>query len=318
MNYVDAILILIVLIAVWSGWRRGFIAGVLDLASLLGGIAATFFLYPFVASFVEKHIPSAGIWTLPISFLFTYIVIRIILSAIMNRIANDFTGEAHENFLNRFFGMLPGFVNGVIYATIVAALLLAVPINQRLSEKTHDSQLVGKLALPAEWVESKLSPVFKKPVERTMNKMIVEPDSKSITKLPFTVPSSSIREDLEAQMLNLVNEERTKRGLQPLKADPALRDVARAHSKDMFARGYFSHYTPEGKDPFQRMREAGVKYEIAGENLALTQTLQLAHAGLMNSPGHRANILRPQFGRVGIAVLDGGSYGIMVTQDFRN
>ena len=318
MNYVDAILVLIVLISVWSGWRKGFIAGVLDLASLLGGIAATFFLYPFVASFVEKHIPSAGVWTLPISFLFTYIVIRIIFSAIMNRIANDFTGEAHENFMNRFLGMLPGFVNGLIYATIVAALLLAVPIDQKLSEKTHNSELVSKLAMPAEWVESKLSPVFKRPVERTMNKMIVEPDSKSITKLPFTVISPSVRTDLEEKMLDLVNEERTKRGLQPLKADPALREVARAHSKDMFARGYFSHYTPEGKDPFQRMREAGVKYTFAGENLALTQTLELAHTGLMNSPGHRANILRPQFGRVGIAVLDGGSYGIMVTQDFRN
>ena len=86
----------------------------------------------------------------------------------------------------------------------------------------------------------------------------------------------------------------------------------------MFVRGYFSHYTPEGKDPFQRMHDAGVTYRTAGENLALAPTLQLAHTGLMNSPGHRANILHPQFGRVGIGILDGGRRGIMVSQEFRN
>jgi uncharacterized protein YkwD len=66
------------------------------------------------------------------------------------------------------------------------------------------------------------------------------------------------------------------------------------------------------------MREANVRFRIAGENLALAQTLQMAHTGLMNSPGHRANILRPQFGRVGIGIMDGGKRGLMVSQEFRN
>ena len=94
--------------------------------------------------------------------------------------------------------------------------------------------------------------------------------------------------------------------------------VARAHSKDMFARGYFSHYTPEGEDPFDRMKDAGVKFIAAGENLALGQTLNICHQGLMNSPGHRANILRPTYGRLGIGILDGGIHGLMISQEFRN
>ena len=318
MNIVDVLLLIIVLVAVWHGWQKGFIQGILDLIALAGSIAATFFLYPYIAAFTEKHIPAAGMWTLPISFLFTYIVVRIILAAIVNRVASDFTEETHENGMNKFLGILPGFVNGLIYATVIAALLLAVPITGELSDKTHHSALVNRLTLPAEWLETKLSPVFRKPVERTMNKMIVEPGSKEMVKLPFAVSAPVVREDLESQMLALVNQERTKRGLKPLRADPALQAVARDHSRDMFTRGYFSHVTPEGKSPFDRMKDAGVNYETAGENLALTQTLSLAHTGLMNSPGHRANILRPQFGRVGIAVLDGGAYGLMITQDFRN
>jgi uncharacterized protein YkwD len=74
----------------------------------------------------------------------------------------------------------------------------------------------------------------------------------------------------------------------------------------MFARGYFAHETPEGRSPFDRMSADGVKFMTAGENLALAPTLQVAHNGLMKSPGHRANILAKDFGRVGIGILDGG------------
>jgi uncharacterized protein YkwD len=86
----------------------------------------------------------------------------------------------------------------------------------------------------------------------------------------------------------------------------------------MFIRGYFSHYTPEGKDSFDRMRGAGIKFLQAGENLALAQTLSIAHQGLMNSPGHRENILRPMFGRIGIGVYDGGIRGLMISQEFKH
>ena len=94
--------------------------------------------------------------------------------------------------------------------------------------------------------------------------------------------------------------------------------VARRHSRDMFARGYFSHVSPDGENLGDRLRKARESYLMAGENLALAPTLHSAHTGLMRSPGHRANILRPQFGRVGIGVLDAGVHGLMVTQNFRN
>ena len=120
----------------------------------------------------------------------------------------------------------------------------------------------------------------------------------------------------EEAMLVLVNEERTKRGLGKLTMNEKARGVARGHSMDMFARGYFSHINPEGMNPFDRMEKGGVKFGIAGENLALAPTLALAHQGLMNSPGHRANILKPGYKTVGIGIVDGGPYGLMVTQDF--
>src|SRR5687767_14689104 len=64
-------------------------------------------------------------------------------------------------------------------------------------------------------------------------------------------------------------------------------------------RGYFAHVTPENRSPFDRIREADVRFLAAGENLALAPSVQLAHNGLLKSPEHRANILRSSFGRVG-------------------
>ena len=226
--------------------------------------------------------------------------------------------EAHHNIANRALGIIPGFINGLINATIVAALLLALPLFDRLSDTTRDSQLANRFVRPAEWLEAKLSPVFDEAIKKTMNKMTVEPGSAESVKLPYTVTKIKVREDLEAEMLVMVNEERSKEGLSPLKADPEMTDVARAHSKDMFARGFFAHVNPDKKNPFDRMRASRVKFLTAGENLALAQTLRIAHNGLMNSPGHRANILHKDFGRLGIGVIDGGMYGLMISQEFRN
>jgi uncharacterized protein YkwD len=220
--------------------------------------------------------------------------------------------------VNQLLGVIPGFANGLIIVAILSALLLAIPLSEGLSERTRDSALVNRLAVYAERLEGQLRPVFGDAIARTMNLLTIRPDSDERVTLPFKVENTRPRPDLEKRMLDLVNQERVANGLSPLQADPELTEVARKHSADMFARGYFAHDTPEGLSPFDRMREANVRFTTAGENLALAPTIPVAHSGLMNSPGHRANILSPQFGRVGIGVMDGGMRGLMVSQEFRN
>jgi uncharacterized protein YkwD len=147
---------------------------------------------------------------------------------------------------------------------------------------------------------------------------IPEPDRHVFYKLNFQVKEPVVRPDLEMEMLRMINKDREAEGLRPLVADPELTEVARRHSTDMFARGYFSHYTPEKVGPFDRMKEFNLRYIKAGENLSMAPTLASSHRGLMKSPGHRENIMKAAFGRVGIGIMDGGRYGLMVTQDFRN
>jgi uncharacterized protein YkwD len=318
MNIIDLLLIAVILLSVFAGYRRGFIFGTVNLVTWAGSFFLAFLFYPYIASLLHKYVPSIGVWTMPLSFILMMLIARIGITLLFTPMLRLIGDEGHKNGINRLFGIIPGSINGLINAVIVAALLMATPLFKSLSAETRESKLANKFIAPAEWIEDKLSPVFSKAVERSLNKLMVEPKSKESINLNYKVANPQIRSDLEAQMLVLVNDERHKQNLPPLKADPELTEVARTHSRDMFARGYFAHVNPDGKDPFDRIKAAKVKFLAAGENLALAQTLILAHNGLMNSPGHRANILQSAFGRVGIGILDGGIYGIMVTQNFRN
>ncbi len=120
----------------------------------------------------------------------------------------------------------------------------------------------------------------------------------------------------ETLMLSLVNQERAKAGVSPLVADEALTRLARLKSQDMVDKNYFSHQSPTYGSPFDMMKSAGIIYGTAGENIAGAPSVARAHDGLMNSPGHRRNILNPAFTHVGIGIVKGGSYGMMFTQMF--
>jgi len=120
----------------------------------------------------------------------------------------------------------------------------------------------------------------------------------------------------EQKMINLVNQERQKYGMKPLKVDYQLVKLARMKSQDMVDKNYFSHQSPTYGSPFDMMKNAGVSYRWAGENIAGAGTVERAHNALMNSEGHRANILNPNFTHIGVGIVMGGPYGMMFTQMF--
>lgn len=317
MNWVDLLLILVFVLAIMAGIGRGFIFGSLDLLGWAGSFILAYIFYSYTAVGLGK-IGNLGVWLLPVSFILTLVIARLLIGVITTFIIRALPQQSHRNWLNRFLGIIPGAINGWIIAIIISALLLALPLRNTITTETRESKWATDLAMQSEWANKKLAPVFDEAVRHTMNSLMVDPSSNKKVPLGFTVERAQVRPFLEIKMLELVNKERAKEGLPPLKADPEMTKVARAHSRDMFVRGYFAHNTPEGKTPFDRMRAANVQFTAAGENLALAQTLEIAHINLMNSPGHRANILHPSFGRLGIGVLDGGFYGLMISQEFRN
>ncbi len=317
-NYVDIILILIVLFSVLRGLRAGALYGLLDLVAWIGSLVAAFRLYEVAAQWIGGRASWSEVWDRPAAFIIISILAGLVIRLVGNLLIARLPKRVHTHKLNRGLGIVPGFVNGLLSAVIIGALMLSLPLPSNLREATRDSSLANRLAVVAERGETALQPVFGDAFNQTLNTVTIRPDSDERVDLPYTVADAPPDPTLEAEMLVLINDERTKVGLTPLEADPEMREVARRHSDDMLTRGYFAHNTPDGRSPFDRIDAAGITYFTAGENLALAPTLALAHEGLMNSPGHRENILRPEFGRVGIGILDAGVRGLMITQNFRD
>lgn len=120
----------------------------------------------------------------------------------------------------------------------------------------------------------------------------------------LTIPTISA--DIKAQeneVIRLVNVERAKKGLQPLKANWELSRIARLKSQDMINKHYFSHQSPTYGSPFNMMENFGIRFSSAGENIAYGQrTPQEVMNAWMNSPGHRANILSPSYTEIGVGL----------------
>lgn len=135
-----------------------------------------------------------------------------------------------------------------------------------------------------------------------------------------TAPAGSSAVSLtaeEQQMVDWTNQARVAAGLNALTVDPTLTRLAREKSSDMIQLGYFNDISPDLGSPLQMEQNAGVACSLMGaENIAAAQDVQLAWFMLWTSPPHQANILYPGMTRMGIGVVDDGSYGVYVTQLF--
>jgi uncharacterized protein YkwD len=204
--------------------------------------------------------------------------------------------------------------------SFILLIINALPLRGSVKTDVNNSRMGSVLMITAQKYGAPVQTGINSAKDEMMKFLTVEPDSKETISLQISpAPGDIVIDDTsERAMLKLVNDERAKAGVRPLTSDVKLIVVARAHSRDMFERRYFSHMTPEGLSPSDRMEKGGVEFFVAGENLAYAPDLVTAHTGLMKSPGHRKNILDPEFRHVGIGILTTDKWGMMVTQDFTN
>ncbi|MEH7505537.1 CAP-associated domain-containing protein [Neobacillus drentensis] len=119
----------------------------------------------------------------------------------------------------------------------------------------------------------------------------------------YTKANPALKEGFEYQLFDLTNAARVNHQLPILSWDEHVRETARKHSTDMAVHQYFDHTNLEGQSPFDRMKEDDISFHLAGENLAYGQFSSIfAHEGLMNSLGHRENILREDYEFLGVGV----------------
>jgi uncharacterized YkwD family protein len=115
--------------------------------------------------------------------------------------------------------------------------------------------------------------------------------------------------DFIGQVVDLTNQERQKNGLGPVSADTELQNAAQMKSEDMSQNNYFSHTSPTYGSPFQMLKDLGIEYKVAAENIAAGQrSPEEVVSSWMNSPGHRQNILNKDITHIGVGYAQSGSY----------
>lgn len=316
-NWVDLIITIALVFYIWDGIKRGFFLSFLDLLSFILSffIAVKFYTLTSVLLIANFNLPH-GIAN-AVGFLLIGFLAEIIFSLLAHKALRYIPEAWMGTRLEKSFGILPAVGNTAIISAFILTLVVTLPVQGSIKSAIVTSKLGGGLISKTFGIEKQLNKIFGGAVEESLTFFTIKQGSQETVNLNFTQQQLAVDTLAEKEMFKLVNKERTNRGIKPLKlAAGKLQEVARLHARDMFQRGYFSHYNPEGESPFDRMEKAEVSFAAAGENLALAPSVILAHQGLMNSPGHRANILSPDFGTVGIGVVDGGIYGKMFVQEF--
>lgn len=328
-NWVDLLIVIILLFYLWSGWGRGFLLGILDLTGFILSFTGALKLYSSLANILISSFSLTKGISNAAGFLLVGIGLEIIYSQIlimiMKKIYPQITillGDKKKlnsiYFLDKLLGFIPAAGEGIIFTAFILTLLVTLPVRGAIKQHIISSKLGEPLISRTQGIEGQLNQIFGEAVNETLTFLTINPSPTSAESidLGFIQKQGKVDEYTEKTMLTLVNIERQKYNLPILVRSEKLEFVARNHAKDMFERGYFSHYNPESLSPFDRMDKEGVKYISAGENLALAPSVVLAHQGLMNSPGHRKNILSADFYQVGIGAVNGGIYGTLFVQEF--
>jgi uncharacterized protein YkwD len=319
-NWVDWTIVAVLIYYVIQGWEAGFA----DLGLSLVGFIISFLLsikfHAPVGSFLSEKFGIPDLWTTVMGYLIVAFIAQAILSEIIHLALLKIPKKLISSKANQWLGGLVSLFNGFVVISFILLVINALPLRGSVKTDVKNSRIGSMLMSTAQKYGAPVELSINNAKDTVMKFLTVEPDSKESIHLNITpTPADlSIDDVSERAMLKLVNDERLKAGVGPLTVDVHIIVVARAHSRDMFERRYFSHITPEGLSPADRLDNAGVTFIVAGENLAYAPDLATAHTGLMNSPGHRKNILDPDFHHIGIGIITTDKFGMMVTQDFTN
>lgn len=320
LNWIDWVIFGSVAYYALLGWEAGFFPLVISLVSFIAAVWAAIAWQAPVTGFLTEKFGIASSWSLVLSYIIIAFIIQEVVAEILRAFISRIPKRIVTSKIAEWLGALVSSLNGFIIISFLLLVVLALPLRGTVKKDIRASRVGGFLTGYIEKYGGPIQSAVEEVKVGVQKFFTIEPQSREKITLDVTPKAEDLRVDTKAEyrMLELVNGERAKVGAPPVKMDAKIVAVARAHSRDMFERRYFSHYSPEGEDAADRMEKGGVSFTLAGENLAYAPDVETAHRGLVESAGHNRNILDPQFRRVGIGVIATDSFGIMITQNFAN
>lgn len=317
-NWVDLIIVVILIYYATEAFRFGLWGIIVDFASFLGSLLISLRAYQFTASFLKSNFNLPTSFNNALGFIITSIILEIALSYLFGYLVTKLPKNIRENKFNKFIALIPALGEGLILIAFLLTAIIALPVKPEFKKAVTESKIGSVVLKDTSGVEKAINEVFGGAINDSLTYFTIEPKSNETIQLQNGIDNLSLDHESETKMFNDVNHERTSRGIGALSWSPKIVGVAEAYAMDMWQRHYFSHYSPEGKTVADRLTAAGISWTAVGENLALAPTEETAMTGLMNSPGHKANILDTQFHTIGIGVVDNGIYGKIFVQEFTN
>jgi len=315
-NWVDLIILVVLIFFIYQGFETGFWSILIDFVSFFGSLLISLRVYPFFSSILQSNFSFTRSVGNAVGFLIAAVVIEIALSYFLAILIARLPKKVLRN--KKVLGILLSLGQGIILIAFALTLLISLPISPSIKTDISDSKIGSFILEKTTGIEKAINNIFGGAINESLTYLTIEPASHESVPLDDNTLNLAIDKGAESQMFNLVNDERTSRGISALVSDTRLVKVAEDYATYMWVNHYFGHYDSQGHDVGYRLQQAGISYDIAGENLALAPTVAIAHTGLMNSPGHRANILDSEFKRIGIGVVSNGFYGKMFVQEFTN
>lgn len=317
MLWIDLVILGVIGFGVLFGFWRGALSQLIQIGNLIFAVGLTIFLFPRVGGWLEGAFDLPITLARPLSLIIIFAVSLSILQVVGRILQKLLAPVMQVNLPNRVAGAFLGGLRQTVLVSFVLAALVSLPLSASIKAKADESKLMSPLVRMALGFETFLSGWFKDDVLTSLGYRLISPDDTTTVALNFTVMDAKPIEEDELKLFALTNGVRKEANKSILLPHPGLQAVARAHAKDMLARGYFSHLAPpDSRDALDRARDAGVTVTAVGENLAQAPTVDVAQAGLMASKGHRETMLSEEFNAVGIAVLDAGKHGRMVVEVF--
>jgi uncharacterized protein YkwD len=322
-NWIDIFVLIILFFYIIEGFALGLLVASVDLLSFGLSFLAGVTFYSFIATLLTKFLPISHGFANALGFFVIAVFVEIVLNIIFKILIANVSffklfvpSVGPVKIISKFLGIIPGLCSGLILSAFILSVILALPFSMFLKQSILNAKIGSALVANTQGFSKDWNSIFGGAVNDTLSFLTIEPQSNETIKLNFKVANGSNDQNAAQQMFKLVNNERTSRGILALSWSDGLSGIGEAHCKDMFSNGYFSHNSQNGLSPFDRMAQGNIAFNFAGENLALAPSVDLAMKGLMQSPGHKENILSKDFQKLGVSVINGGIYGEMFCQEF--
>lgn len=315
-NWTDLAIIIVILYFLAEAFRVGLWAMLNDFFYMTLALVSSFFGYRYPANLYSNTFSIQRSFANVLGFLTVAVFSGAIFSFFLTWVIKKIPKKYWGNKWNYNLALIPALGEALVIIAFVLTLILGFPVSSRIKSDISNSKIGGYIVAKSSLFNSRINEVFGQAIDDSISYLTIHPGSREI--VPLTVGSRrlSVDEASEKAMIDMVNEERAKAGVGDLKVSVETQPVAREYARDMWERQYFGHYSPEGEDVVDRLEKEGLSYSIVGENLAMAPDATIAHNGLMNSLGHRSNILLEGYNRVGIGVVDNGVYGKIFVQIF--